>query len=76
VGGAVGAGASVHVIDAVLPVSAGSFFKTALFRMDRVRHVRTFDALRAIVARHARVQHSEGLKGPLHDVCYIRAVPN
>ena len=73
---AVAAAASLHVIDAVLPLSPGSFFKTALFRMDRGRHVRTFDALRAIVARHARVQHSEGLQGPLHDVCYIRAVSN
>jgi hypothetical protein len=41
--------------------------------MDRGRHVRTFQQLRAIVARHARVDASEAMHGPLHDVCYIRA---
>jgi SAM-dependent methyltransferase len=70
---AVLAAASLHVIDAVLPISPGSIFKTALFHMDRGRHVRRFDALRAIIAQHARIEHSEAMPGPLHDVCYIRA---
>ena len=67
------AAASLHVIDAILPISSRAVFKRALFRMDRGRHVRAFEELRAIIDRCARVQYSEAVEGPLHDVCYIRA---
>jgi SAM-dependent methyltransferase len=66
------AAVSLHVIDAVLPISPWSVLKTTLFRMDRGRHARTFDQLRRIVDGHARVEFSEAVEGPLHDVCYIR----
>jgi SAM-dependent methyltransferase len=73
---ATAAAATLHVIDAILPISPASLFKTALFRMDRGRHVRTFEQLRSFVDRHARVEFSEAAEGPLHDVCYIRALRN
>jgi SAM-dependent methyltransferase len=64
---------TLHIIDSILPVSPGSPFKTALFRMDRGRHVRTFDELHGLVGENGRIHCHEILKGPLHDVCYIRA---
>lgn len=70
------AASSLHLIDAILPISPASLFKTALFRMDRGRYVRTFEQLRSLVGRHARVEFSEAVEGPLHDVCYIRASRN
>ena len=73
---ATAAAATLHVIDAILPISPASLFKTALFRMDRGRYVRTFEQLRSLIGRHARVELSEAVKGPLHDVCYIRASRN
>lgn len=63
----------LHIIDAILPVSPGRWFKSALFRMDRGRHVRSFDQLRTIVAENARLGTCEVIEGPLHDVCYIGA---
>jgi cyclopropane fatty-acyl-phospholipid synthase-like methyltransferase len=73
---ATAAAATLHVIDAILPISSASWFKTALFRMDRGRYVRTFGQLRSRVARDATVEFSEVAEGPLHDVCYIRASRN
>jgi SAM-dependent methyltransferase len=67
--------ATLHIIDSILPVSPSAHFKRALFRMDRGRHVRTFDQLRAVVTRNAQIHESEVLTGPLHDVCYICATP-
>jgi SAM-dependent methyltransferase len=64
---------TLHIIDSILPAPPGSPFKTALFRMDRGRHVRTFDELRSLVGENGRMHCHEILKGPLHDVCYIRA---
>jgi SAM-dependent methyltransferase len=64
---------TLHIVDAILPLSPASWFKTKLFRMDRGRYVRTFDQLRELVGRHARVEFSDAVEGPLHDVCYIRA---
>lgn len=61
-----------HIIDAILPISP-SRFKTALFRMDRGRHIRTFERLCNIVRQNARLETSQAVTGPLHDVCYIRA---
>jgi SAM-dependent methyltransferase len=64
---------SLHIVDAILPVSSRAWFKNILFRMDRGRHQRTADQLRALVSRNAHIQLSEVLEGPLHDVCYVRA---
>ena len=64
---------SLHIVDAILPISPHSWFKHALFRADRGRHVRTFDQLRAIVSRNSRLETFQVMQGPLHDVCYIRA---
>lgn len=64
---------TLHIIDAILPVSPHACFKTAWFRADRGRHVRRFEQLRQVVARNAQVEADDILKGPLHDVCYIRA---
>ncbi len=50
---ATAAAATLHVIDAILRISPVSLFKTALFRMDRGRHVRTFEQLRKL-CRSAR----------------------
>jgi SAM-dependent methyltransferase len=63
----------LHVIDAILPVSPRDWFKWALFRADRGKHVRTFEQLFAIVGRNARIEFHEIREGPLHDVGYIRA---
>jgi SAM-dependent methyltransferase len=64
----------IHIIDAILPISPNDWFKHALFRMDRGRYARTFDQLSEIVSRHARIEYHRLVKGPLHDVCYIRAL--
>ena len=63
----------LHILDAILPISPNRWFKSALFQMDRGRYVRTFDQLRGIVGRNARVEYQQLVEGPLHDVCYIRA---
>jgi SAM-dependent methyltransferase len=63
----------LHIVDAILPISPNNWFKSALFRMDRGRYPRTFDQLREIVSRNARVKYHQVVEGPLHDVCYIRA---
>jgi SAM-dependent methyltransferase len=62
----------LHIVDAILPLSASSWFKNALFRMDRGRYARTLDRLREIVILNSRLEFCEAVKGPLHDVCYIR----
>jgi len=67
------AASCLHVIDAILPVSPKDWFKWALFRADRGRHVRSFEQLHAIVDRNARIEFHEIREGPLHDVGYIRA---
>jgi SAM-dependent methyltransferase len=64
---------SLHIIDAILPMSPKERFKSALFRMDRGRYARTFEQLRDVVMQNARFEIHELLWGPLHDVCYIRA---
>jgi len=66
------AASRLHIVDAILPISARSYFKTTLFRMDRGRYVRTFDQLRSIVSNNSRLEFSQAIEGPLHDVCYIR----
>ena len=63
----------VHIVDAILPISPNSWFKSAFFRMDRGRHARTFDQLCEIIGRSARVEYHQVVEGTLHDVCYIRA---
>ena len=70
---AVSVASCVHIIDAILPISPNSWFKSALFRMDRGQYIRTFDQLLGIVGRSARVEYHQVVEGPLHDVCYIRA---
>jgi SAM-dependent methyltransferase len=64
---------TLHVIDAILPISPRHRLKKALFQMDRGRYARTFDELRDIVGRNAQVSAVQLVEGPLHDVCYIRA---
>jgi SAM-dependent methyltransferase len=64
---------SLHIIDPILPLSPKDRLKRAFFQMDRGRHARTFDQLREIVNRGARVDAFQAINGPLHDVCYIRA---
>jgi SAM-dependent methyltransferase len=64
---------SVHIVDAILPISPNSWFKSAFFRMDRGRYARTFDQLREIVGRSARIEYHQVIEGQLHDVCYVRA---
>ena len=70
---AVEVAARLHIIDAILPVSPRSWFKNALFRMDRGRFPRSVDRLRDAVSQIARVELRRVREGPLHDVCYIRA---
>ena len=65
--------ATLHIIDSILPVAPHAPFKTALFRMDRGRYVRTYDELRELVGGNARIHFQDVIKGPLHDICYIRA---
>jgi SAM-dependent methyltransferase len=67
------AASCLHIIDAILPVRPTDWFKLALFRADRGRHVRTFEQLFAVVERNARIEFHEIREGPLHDVGYIRA---
>jgi SAM-dependent methyltransferase len=65
---------SLHLIDAILPTQPNSRFKRALFRMDRGRHVRTFEQICDIVSRNAQLKSYRIVEGPLHDVCYVHAV--
>jgi SAM-dependent methyltransferase len=67
------AASTLHIIDAILPLSPHAWFKTAWFRTDRGRHVRSFEQLRDVVGQNAQVAAHEILTGPLHDVCYIQA---
>jgi SAM-dependent methyltransferase len=67
------AASTLHIIDAILPISPKHRLKKALFEMDRGRHPRTFAQLHDIVSRHARVDAPQLVQGPLHDICYIRA---
>jgi SAM-dependent methyltransferase len=62
-------------VDAILPLSPQASFKRALFQMDRGRFIRTFDQLCDVVSRNARIECRDAVRGPLHDVCYIRASP-
>ncbi len=64
---------TLHIIDAILPVSARAHFKDWWFRMDRGQYPRRFDQLRQIVGGCAELQRHEICEGPLHDVCYLRA---
>ena len=73
VGQAVAIASFLHIVDAILPVSSVSWFKNAYFRMDRGRYPRTIDRLREVVSQNANLEYFQTLKGPLHDVCYIRA---
>src|SRR5262245_56082737 len=54
----------VHLIDAILPISPNSWLKNVLFRMDRGRHVRTFDPLRGIEPRNSGVSYPAMDKRP------------
>jgi hypothetical protein len=63
----------LHIIDAILPLSAKALFKRTWFRMDRGHFVRTFAQLRDVVGGNAQIECHEAITGPLHDVCYIRA---
>lgn len=63
----------LHIIDAILPLSARSVFKRAWFRMDRGQFVRTFEQLSKIVGDNADIDFRDVVEGPLHDVAYIRA---
>jgi SAM-dependent methyltransferase len=65
----------LHIVDAILPLSPQASFKRALFQMDRGRFIRTFDQLCDVVSRNARIECRDAVRGPLHDVCYIRASP-
>jgi SAM-dependent methyltransferase len=64
---------TLHIIDAILPMSPRAHFKYWWFRMDRGRYARSFDELQQIVSRNAELQGHDVCEGPLHDVCYIRA---
>lgn len=64
---------NLHIIDAILPIAPNSRFKTALFLNDRGRYARSFDRLRELVGRNAKVEGYQLMEGPMHDVCYIRA---
>lgn len=61
----------LHVIDAILPLSPSDHLKRMWFRMDRGRFARTFEDLQGVVSRNARIECSESVTGPLHDVCYL-----
>jgi SAM-dependent methyltransferase len=63
----------LHIIDAILPLSSKALLKRTWFQMDRGRFFRTFDQLRELVGRNARIECDDTVEGPLHDVCYIRA---
>jgi len=61
-----------HIIDAILPVSENSIFKTFWFRLDRGRFPRELSHLLMLARRTGNVVHHEVLTGPLHDTVYVR----
>ncbi len=61
----------VLIIDPVLP-SPLWFWKWALFKLDRGKHLRTFAQLKAVAGEHYRVEASPVVRGLLHDVVALR----
>jgi len=65
-------GGHFHVIDAVLPASKWAWFKHAWFRLDRGRYPRKLAVMLTLLRSRGRLSTHQVLKGPLHDVAYIR----
>lgn len=69
-------GGVLYVIDAVLPDSALSLFKTAWFRMDRGRHPRKRAHLESLVGHDGAAIDSIVRPGLMHDAfCAVRRKP-
>lgn len=67
-------GGAFHIIDAILPVDPRDRAKEMFFRMDRGRFPRKLEDLVATVSRAAGVARTRVLKGPMHDVAYLKVV--
>jgi ubiquinone/menaquinone biosynthesis C-methylase UbiE len=67
-------GGSVHIIDAVLPLNKLHLWKELWFRMDRGLYPRRAERLNALIARAGKIDAMELVRGPLHDVIYVRLV--
>jgi ubiquinone/menaquinone biosynthesis C-methylase UbiE len=63
---------SVHVIDAVLPMTSGQYLKYLYFRADRGRYPRYLERLVEVAGAVCRIACVKTMTGPLHDVCYLR----
>lgn len=67
-------GGAFHIIDAILPVSTRDRAKEMFFRMDRGRFPRKLEHLVATVSCAADVARTRVLRGPMHDVAYLKVV--
>lgn len=67
-------GGAFHIIDAILPVDPRDRAKEMFFRMDRGRFPRKLEDLVATVSRAAGISRTRVLKGPMHDVAYLKVV--
>ncbi|MCA1501834.1 class I SAM-dependent methyltransferase [Bradyrhizobium sp. NBAIM14] len=67
-------GGAFHIIDAILPISPRDRAKEMFFRMDRGRFPRKLEHLVATVSLAADVARTRVLRGPMHDVAYLKVV--
>jgi hypothetical protein len=61
----------IHIIDAILPVTPNFTVKRTVFNADRGEHPREHDQLLGLIGKAGRIETSEILAGPFHDVTYI-----
>jgi ubiquinone/menaquinone biosynthesis C-methylase UbiE len=61
----------IHIIDAILPVTPNFTFKRMVFNADRGEHPREHEHLLGLISKAGRIETSDILAGPLHDVTYI-----
>lgn len=64
--------ATLHIVDAILPVSRSARFKRWFFLRDRGQHQRSLGDMTAILSASGNLARVEVLTGPIHDVAYFR----
>jgi ubiquinone/menaquinone biosynthesis C-methylase UbiE len=63
---------TLHIVDAILPVSRRARLKRWFFLQDVGRHQRSVGDMTDILSANANLTRVEVLTGPLHDVAYFR----
>ena len=68
-------GGSVHIVDAIFPVSPIKSFKRFWFNIDRGRYPRSLENLTAAIGHKDITTVGDVTHGPLHDVVFFRLTP-